>query len=89
MIEPVKTKIVVKRLEFAHETAGGIYIPEVARETTGEGRIEAVGPGTDEVPMDLRPGQRVIFQSYAGYDMEVDGEKVTIMDRKDIMAVLP
>ena len=92
-IEPLGDKIVVKRLEAEEVTAGGIVLPETAKEKPNEGNIISVGPGKvldsgERSNMQLKKGDRVIFASYAGTEVEVDGEEYLIMSEDDVLAVV-
>ncbi len=92
-IEPLADRIVVRRLEPEEKTAGGIVLPETAKEKPKEGKIIAVGPGkildSGEISkMQLKKGDRVIFASYAGTEVEVDGEELLIMSEEDVLAVV-
>ncbi|MHC5055680.1 MAG: co-chaperone GroES [Planctomycetota bacterium] len=92
-IDPLGDKIVVKRLEAEDVTAGGIVLPETAKEKPKEGKIISVGPGKvldsgERSNMQLKKGDRVIFASYAGTEVEVDGEEFLIMSEEDVLAVV-
>ena len=89
-IRPLNDRILVKRLESEEKTAGGIIIPDSAKEKPAEGRIEAVGPGkmTDKgerVAMDVKVGDRVLFSKYGGTDVKIEGEDYLIMREDDIL----
>lgn len=92
-IEPLGEKIVVKRLEADEKTAGGIFLPDSAREKPQQGRILSVGSGrlladgTRATPQ-VHEGDKVIFSSYAGTEIEVDGSTLLIMSESDILAVM-
>lgn len=91
-IEPLGDKIVVKRTEAEEVTAGGIVLPGAAQEKPSEGRVLSVGngrlleDGTRSDPQ-VSEGDRVLFSSYAGTEIEVDGGKLLIMSESDILAV--
>ncbi|MHC4248284.1 MAG: co-chaperone GroES [Planctomycetota bacterium] len=92
-IDPLGDKIVVKRLEAEDVTAGGIVLPETAKEKPKEGKIVSVGPGKvldsgERSNMQLKKGDRVIFASYAGTEVEVDGDEYLIMSEEDVLAVV-
>jgi chaperonin GroES len=92
-IDPLGDKIVVKRLEAEDVTAGGIVLPETAKEKPKEGKIISVGPGKvldsgERSNMQLKKGDRVIFASYAGTEVEVDGDEYLIMSEEDVLAVV-
>ncbi len=92
-IVPLGDKIVVRRLEAEEKTAGGIVLPDSAQEKPQEGRVLSVGEGkvlddgTRSTPQ-LSEGDRVIFASYAGTEIEVNDEQVLIMSESDILAVM-
>jgi len=92
-IEPLGDKIVVKRTEAEETTAGGIVLPDTAREKPQEGKVLSVGAGkmledgTRAKPQ-VSEGDRVLFTSYAGSEIEVDNGSLLIMSESDILAVL-
>jgi chaperonin GroES len=84
---------VVRRLEAEEKTAGGIIIPDTAKEKPMEGEIIAAGPGSrDEtgklVPLDVKAGDRVLFGKWSGTEVRLDGEELLIMKESDIMGVV-
>jgi chaperonin GroES len=92
-IEPLGDKIVVRRLDAQEVTAGGIVLPETAKEKPKEGKIISVGPGKvldsgERSKVQLKKGDRVLFTSYAGTEVEVDGEEYLIMSEDDVLAVV-
>jgi chaperonin GroES len=92
-VEPLGDKVVVKRLDAEETTAGGIVLPDSAREKPQEGRVLSVGDGKllpDGVRAShqVKEGDRVLFSSYAGTDIVVDDEELLIMSEDDILAVL-
>ncbi|MBP5232362.1 MAG: co-chaperone GroES [Planctomycetes bacterium] len=92
-IQPLGDKIVVKRLEAAEVTKGGIVLPDSAKEKPKEGKIIAVGPGKicddgKRGAMQLKKGDRVLFTSYAGTEVKYDGEDYLIMSEEDVLAVV-
>ena len=92
-IRPLNDRILVKRLESEEKTAGGIIIPDSAKEKPAEGEIVAVGPGklTDKgerVAMDVKAGDRVLFSKYGGTDVKIDGQDYLIMREDDILGVV-
>lgn len=90
---PLHDRVVVKRIEEESKTAGGIIIPDTAKEKPQQGEVIAVGPGNrDEsgkvnVP-DVRVGDRVLFGKWSGSEVKLDGEDLLIMKESDILAVL-
>jgi len=91
-IRPLKDRIVVKPLEGEDKTAGGIILPDTAKEKPIQGKVMAVGPGKfieskgDRVPPALTAGDRVIFGKYAGTEVRIDGDEYKILEVKDILA---
>jgi chaperonin GroES len=90
---PLHDRVVVRRIEANEKTKGGIIIPDTAQEKPSEGEVIAVGPGgRDEsgklTPIDLKPGNRVLFGKWSGTEVKLDGEELLIMKESDIMGVI-
>jgi chaperonin GroES len=90
---PLHDRVVVRRLEAEEKTAGGIIIPDTAKEKPMEGEIVAVGPGArDEtgklVPLDVKSGDRILFGKWSGTEVKLDGEDLLIMNESDIMGII-
>ena len=90
---PLHDRVVVKRIDAEAKTKGGIIIPDSAKEKPQEGEVIAVGPGgRDEagklVPIDVKPGNRVLFGKWSGTEVKLDGEELLIMKESDIMGVM-
>ena len=90
---PLHDRVVVRRLEADEKTAGGIIIPDTAKEKPMEGEVIAVGPGArDEagklVPLDVKDGDRILFGKWSGTEVKLDGEELLIMKESDVMGVL-
>ncbi|MDF1791894.1 MAG: co-chaperone GroES [Thalassobaculaceae bacterium] len=90
---PLHDRVVVRRLDADQKTAGGIIIPDTAKEKPMEGEVLAVGPGArDEAgkiaALDVKPGDRVLFGKWSGTEVKIDGEDLLIMKESDIMGVL-
>src|SRR5450631_4855087 len=90
---PLHDRVVVKRIDAEAKTAGGIIIPDTAKEKPSQGEIRAVGPGVrDEagklIPIDLSVGDRVLFGKWSGSEVKIDGVEVLIMKESDIMGVM-
>ena len=90
---PLHDRVVVRRIESDERTAGGIIIPDTAKEKPQEGEIIAVGPGArDEkgklVPLDLKTGDRILFGKWSGTEIKLDGEELLIMKESDVMGVI-
>jgi chaperonin GroES len=92
-VVPLNDKIVVKRVESADKTAGGILLPDTAKEKPREGKILSLGQGKlldngKRAPFQVKEGDRVLFTSYAGTEVNVEGEERLIMTEDDILAIL-
>ncbi len=92
-LRPLHDKVIVKRIEEEEKTAGGIIIPDTAKEKPQQGQVIAVGKGKllekgDIVPPTVKEGDRVLFAKYAGTDVKVDGEELLIMREDDILAIV-
>ena len=90
---PLHDRVVVRRLEAEEKTAGGIIIPDTAKEKPMEGEVIAVGPGArDEagklVPLDVKDGDRILFGKWSGTEVKLDGEELVIMKETDIMGII-
>lgn len=92
-LRPLGDKVLVKRSEADERTAGGIVLPDSAREKPRRGTVVSVGTGRllengKRHPPQLKAGDKVLFTSYAGTEVKVDGEEVIIMDESDVLAIL-
>ena len=92
-IRPIGDKVVVKRLEAEEKTKGGIVLPDTAKEKPKQGKVVAVGEGKlmddgTRAKFQVKKGDRVLFTSYAGTEIKIDGEEYLIMNEDDILAVL-
>jgi chaperonin GroES len=90
---PLHDRVVVKRIEAEEKTAGGIIIPDTAKEKPQQGEVVSVGPGgRDEsgklIPIDVKPGDRVLFGKWSGTEVKLDGVEYLIMKESDIMGVI-
>jgi chaperonin GroES len=90
---PLHDRVVVRRVDAEEKTAGGIIIPDTAKEKPQEGEIVAVGPGTrnekgELVAIDLKPGDRVLFGKWSGTEVKIGGEDLLIMKETDILGVI-
>ena len=90
---PLHDRVVVRRIEAEEKTAGGIIIPDTAKEKPQEGEIVAVGPGArDEsgkmAALDVKAGDRVLFGKWSGTEVRIDGQDLLIMKESDIMGVI-
>jgi chaperonin GroES len=92
-VVPLNDKIVVKRLEAEEKTAGGIVLPDTAKEKPRQGKVLSLGDGKHldngkRAPFQVKEGDRVLFTSYAGNEVTIDGEELLIMTEDDILAVV-
>ena len=90
---PLHDRVVVRRVDSEEKSAGGIIIPDTAKEKPSEGVIEAVGPGArDEtgkiVPLDVKAGDRILFGKWSGTEVKLNGQDLLIMKESDIMGVI-
>jgi chaperonin GroES len=90
---PLHDRVVVRRIEGDKKTAGGIIIPDTAKEKPQEGVVVAVGPGTrneqgELVAPELKAGDRILFGKWSGTEVKIDGEELLIMKESDILGVL-
>ena len=90
---PLHDRVVVKRIEAAEKTAGGIIMPDTAKEKPQQGEIIAVGPGGRDdvgklIPIDLKVGDRILFGKWSGTEVKLDGVEYLIMKESDVMGVL-
>ncbi len=87
-IKPLGDRVLIKRVEAEEKTKSGIVLPGSAQEKPQMAEVLAVGPGTDEVKMEVKAGDKVIFSKYAGTELKLDGEDVILMSQKDILAIV-
>jgi len=92
-IRPLGEKVVLKRLEADDKTAGGIVLPDTAKEKPKRGVVQAVGDGKlldngKRSSLQVKKGDQVLFTSYAGTEIKLDGEDLLIMDESDILAII-
>jgi chaperonin GroES len=92
-IRPLGEKVLIKRLEAEETTAGGIVLPETAKEKPKRGTVQAVGGGKvldsgERSKLQIKKGDEVLFSSYAGTEVKVDGEELLIMDESDVLAIV-
>ena len=90
---PLHDRVVVRRVEESEKTAGGIIIPDTAKEKPMQGEVVAVGPGARGEdgkiqPLDVKAGDRIIFGKWSGTEVKIDGEELLIMKESDIMGVI-
>ena len=93
-LKPLGSRVVIKALDREEMTKSGILLPDTAKEKPQEGKILSVGPGDrhpdtgERIKVDLKEGQRVLFQKYAGTEFKLDDEELLILAEKDILAVI-
>ncbi len=92
-VKPLQDRVLLKRVEKEEKSAGGIIIPDTAKEKPIEGEVIAAGPGrlgedNKLIPLDVKPGDRVLFQKYAGTEVTIDGEEHLLMREDDILGVI-
>ncbi|MEJ2671999.1 MAG: co-chaperone GroES [Deltaproteobacteria bacterium] len=92
-VKPLNDRVLVKRIEEAQVTKGGIVIPDTAKEKPIEGRVIAVGPGKmsdagTRMSLQLKEGDRILFGKYSGTEIKVEGEEYLMMREEDILAII-
>ncbi len=92
-VKPLGEKIMLKRVEAESKTAGGIVLPDSAKEKPKEGKVIALGDGKllkngDRAKFQVKKGDRVLFTSYGGTEVKIDGEEYLLMSEEDILAVI-
>lgn len=91
-VKPLNDRILVQRVESEEKSAGGIIIPDTAKEKPQEGVVKAVGPGKldkgERVPMQVEVGQRVLFGKYSGTDVTVNGDELVLLREDEVYAVI-
>ncbi|HLU17331.1 MAG TPA: co-chaperone GroES [Edaphocola sp.] len=87
-IKPLHDRVIVKAAEAETKTAGGIIIPDTAKEKPSRGTIVAAGPGKKDEPMSVKVGDVVLYSKYAGTEINIDGQELLIMRESDIIAIV-
>ena len=87
-IRPLADRVLVKQVAAETKTAGGLIIPDTAQEKTQQAVVEAVGPGTEDEKITVKPGDRILYDKYAGTTIKMDGEEYLILKNSDIIAVI-
>ena len=90
---PLHDRVLVRRIEADEKTAGGIIIPDTAKEKPSQGEVISVGPGgRDEsgklIPIDIKAGDRVLFGKWSGTEVKIDGQDLLIMKESDVMGIV-
>ena len=86
-VKPLSDRVLVKPNPAEEKTAGGLFIPDTAKEKPLMGKVVAAGPGTSEIKMEVKVGDVVMYGKYAGTEIDIDGEKLLIMRQSDVLAV--
>jgi chaperonin GroES len=92
-VQPLGGRILVKRIEAEEKTAGGIVVPDSAKEKPKEGEIISLGTGKvnekgEKEPFNVKKGDKILFESYAGTEVKIDGEEYLIMKEDDILGII-
>lgn len=92
-LKPLGNRIVIEPIEQEDVTAGGIVLPETAKEKPQKGKVLAIGPGErndsgDRIPMDVAEGDTVLYAKYAGTEIKMDGKKLLILRESDLLAIV-
>ncbi|HIX39379.1 co-chaperone GroES [uncultured Desulfovibrio sp.] len=92
-LQPLNDRVLVKRLESEEKTAGGLYIPDTAKEKPCKGEVVAAGPGKlaengTRTPLAVKKGDMVLFNKYAGTEVKLDGIEHLVMREEDILAII-
>ena len=90
---PLHDRVLVRRIEAEEKTAGGIIIPDTAKEKPQEGEVVAVGPGARDdngklQPLDVKAGDRILFGKWSGTEVKIDGQDLLIMKESDVLGVV-
>lgn len=87
-IRPLADRVLVKQVAAETKTASGLIIPDTAQEKTQQAVVEAVGPGTEKEKVTVKPGDKILYDKYAGTNIKMDGEDYLILKNSDIIAVV-
>ena len=87
-IRPLADRVLIEPKAAEEKTAGGLYIPETAKEKPLEGTVVAAGPGTSDIKMEVKAGDKVLYGKYAGTEITVNGKNYLIMKQADILAII-
>lgn len=92
-LRPLHDRVLIKRVEEGETARGGIVIPDTAKEKPQQGEVKAVGNGKlldngERVPVDIKPGDRILFGKYSGSDIKIDGDEYLILREDEILGVL-
>lgn len=87
-IKPLADRVLIEPNPAEEKTAGGLYIPDTAKEKPLAGKVVAVGPGTSDVKMEVKTGDQVLYGKYAGTEINLDGKDYLMMKQADILAII-
>ena len=87
-VKPLSDRVLIEPNAAEEKTAGGLYIPDTAKEKPLAGKVVAVGPGTSEVTMEVKVGDKVLYGKYAGTEISVEGKDYLIMRQSDVLAII-
>ena len=87
-VKPLADRVLIEPNPAKEKTAGGLFIPDTAKEKPLAGKVIAVGPGTADVKMKVKTGDQVLFSEYAGTEINIDGKDYLIMKQGDILAII-
>ena len=87
-LKPLADRVLVKNDKSESKTASGIFIPEAPQEKTQTASVVAVGPGTEDVKITVKAGDRVMYEKYGGTEVKIDGEEYLILKMSDIIAII-
>ncbi len=87
-VKPLADRVLILPNPAEEKTAGGLFIPDTAKEKPLAGKVVAVGPGTKEVQMEVKVGDQVLYGKYAGTELQIEGESYLIMKQNDILAII-
>ncbi len=92
-VRPLEDRVLIERVEAESKTAGGIIIPDTAKEKPAEGKIIAIGNGAyddkgQRVPLDVKNGDKILFAKWGGTEVKIDGKELVILKASDILAVI-
>ena len=87
-VKPLADRVLIEPNPAEEKTAGGLFIPDTAKEKPLAGKVIAAGPGTNDVKMEVKVGDQVLYGKYAGTEIKIDGEEYTIVRQSDVLAVV-
>lgn len=87
-VKPLADRVLIEPKAAQEKTAGGLYIPDNAKEKPLQGTVVAVGPGTKEIAMEVKKGDEVLYGKYSGTEISVEGKDYLIMKQNDILAII-